>query len=105
MGAGYVSLECAGFLTALGCDTTILVRSILLRGFDRECCDKIEAYMTKSGTKIKKGVTPSSIEKQADGKLKVTLSDGSADTYDTVVAAVGRTADTAGLGLRSEERV
>ncbi len=101
VGAGYVSLECAGFLTALGCDTTILVRSILLRGFDRECCDKIEAYMTKSGTKIKKGVTPSSIEKQADGKLKVTLSDGSADTYDTVVAAVGRTADTAGLGLAS----
>jgi thioredoxin/glutathione reductase (selenoprotein) len=99
VGAGYVSLECAGFLTALGCDTTVLVRSILLRGFDRECCDKIEGFMVKSGTKIVKGVTPAAIEKQADGRLKVTLSDGSADVYDTVVAAVGRTADTAGLGL------
>jgi len=41
IGAGYVALECGGFLTALGCDTTIAVRSVLLRGFDRECCDKV----------------------------------------------------------------
>jgi len=34
IGASYVALECAGFLTALGYDTTIMVRSILLRGFD-----------------------------------------------------------------------
>lgn len=34
VGASYVALECAGFLTAIGCDTTIMVRSILLRGFD-----------------------------------------------------------------------
>ncbi len=31
VGASYVALECAGFLTALGYDTTIMVRSILLR--------------------------------------------------------------------------
>lgn len=34
IGASYVALECAGFLTALGYDVTIMVRSILLRGFD-----------------------------------------------------------------------
>ena len=34
VGASYVALECAGFLTAFGYDTTIMVRSILLRGFD-----------------------------------------------------------------------
>jgi len=34
IGASYVALECAGFLTALGYDTTVAVRSILLRGFD-----------------------------------------------------------------------
>jgi len=34
IGASYVALECAGFLTALGYDTTVMVRSILLRGFD-----------------------------------------------------------------------
>ena len=35
IGASYVALECAGFLTALGFDTTVMVRSILLRGFDQ----------------------------------------------------------------------
>ena len=34
VGASYVALECAGFLTALGYDTTVMVRSIFLRGFD-----------------------------------------------------------------------
>ena len=34
IGASYVALECAGFLTSLGYDTTVMVRSILLRGFD-----------------------------------------------------------------------
>lgn len=30
-----VALECAGFLTGLGLDTTIMIRSIPLRGFDQ----------------------------------------------------------------------
>ena len=36
VGASYVALECAGFLTSLGYDTTVMVRSILLRGFDQD---------------------------------------------------------------------
>lgn len=31
VGASYVALECAGFLTHLGFETTVMVRSILLR--------------------------------------------------------------------------
>ncbi len=31
VGASYVALECAGFLTSLGYDTTVMVRSVLLR--------------------------------------------------------------------------
>eukprot|EP00615_Pteridomonas_danica_P012312 CAMPEP_0114336126 /NCGR_PEP_ID=MMETSP0101-20121206/5496_1 /TAXON_ID=38822 ORGANISM="Pteridomonas danica, Strain PT" /NCGR_SAMPLE_ID=MMETSP0101 /ASSEMBLY_ACC=CAM_ASM_000211 /LENGTH=568 /DNA_ID=CAMNT_0001467939 /DNA_START=317 /DNA_END=2023 /DNA_ORIENTATION=- len=98
VGAGYVALECAGFLTALGCEATVLCRSMLLRGFDRECCDKIGAYMEHGGTKIKMGLTPKSVVKE-NNQLKVTYSDDSTELFDTVVAAVGRTADTAGLNL------
>ena len=36
VGASYVALECGGFLNALGYDTTVMVRSILLRGFDQD---------------------------------------------------------------------
>lgn len=34
VGASYVALECGGFLASLGYDVSIMVRSILLRGFD-----------------------------------------------------------------------
>ncbi len=35
VGASYVALECAGFLTGLGFEVVVAVRSILLRGFDQ----------------------------------------------------------------------
>ena len=35
IGASYVALECAGFLAGIKLDVTVLVRSILLRGFDQ----------------------------------------------------------------------
>ncbi len=34
VGASYVALECAGFLNGCGYETKVMVRSILLRGFD-----------------------------------------------------------------------
>ena len=71
VGGGYVALECGGFIKALGNECHCLVRSIVLRGFDRECCEKIEHYMNHHGVTIKKGVTPASIEKTEGGKLKV----------------------------------
>lgn len=45
IGASYVALECAGFLAALGYDTTVMVRSILLRGFDQDMANRIGVYM------------------------------------------------------------
>ena len=51
VGASYVALECAGFLAGIGLDTTVMVRSILLRGFDQQIAEKIGEYM--EGNKIK----------------------------------------------------
>jgi thioredoxin reductase (NADPH) len=45
VGASYVALECAGFLHGLGFDVTVMVRSVLLRGFDCEMADRIGKYM------------------------------------------------------------
>ena len=36
VGASYIALECAGFLRGVGVDSTVMVRSILLRGFDQQ---------------------------------------------------------------------
>jgi thioredoxin reductase (NADPH) len=94
-------LECAGFLAGFGNDVTVAVRSILLRGFDRECADKIGNYMKDHGVKFKMQVTPTKMEKVDGEKVMVTFSDGSADTYDTVLGAIGRYADTDKLGLEN----
>jgi pyruvate/2-oxoglutarate dehydrogenase complex dihydrolipoamide dehydrogenase (E3) component len=99
IGASYISLECAGFLKTLGCDVTIAVRSILLRGFDRECADRIDEYMVEHGIVFKRAVTPVKLEKLESGQIQVSFSDGSVDAYDTVLTAIGRLADTDKLGL------
>lgn len=45
IGASYVALECAGFLTSLGYDVTVMVRSILLRGYDQDMANRVGIYM------------------------------------------------------------
>lgn len=104
VGASYVALECAGFITGLGYDATVMARSIFLRGFDQECAEKIATYMQEHGTKIIRPAVPTKIEKdQTTGKLtvhwKTDKGETGSDVFDTVLFAVGRKADTEKLGL------
>ncbi len=102
VGASYISLECAGFLHGIGKDVTVAVRSILLRGFDRECADMIGAHMKSEGVKFIEEVVPTLLEKNSgNNKIKVTFSNGESDEYDTVLGAIGRTGDTVKLGLQN----
>jgi len=103
VGASYVALECAGFLTALGYDTTVMVRSILLRGFDQDMANLIGQHMTDYHTKFINGATPSKLERAEEGgPITVTYKDAEGEkteTYDTVLFAIGRYAITEGLNL------
>lgn len=108
VGASYISLECSGFLAALGLDVTVMVRSILLRGFDQQIADQIGSYMEKHGVKFIRPCVPEKIEKIEDGepgKYRVTskMSDGTevVDEYNTVMFAVGRDPCTQGIGLEN----
>ena len=76
VGASYIALECAGFLTKLGFPTSVAVRSILLRGFDRQCSEKIGQMMEAYGTKFYRGALPASLARQEDGRILVTFSGG-----------------------------
>jgi thioredoxin reductase (NADPH) len=49
VGGGYVALECGGLLAGLGCDVTVLYRSELLRGFDRDCVARVSAGLEAEG--------------------------------------------------------
>lgn len=98
VGGGYIAMECAGFLSGLGYPATCMIRSVPLRGFDRECVDRIAQHM--DGVTLQLGATPVKIER-VDDVFRVTDSTGGQREYDTVLAAVGRTADTSGLGLEN----
>lgn len=106
VGASYVALECAGFLNGLGNDVTVMVRSILLRGFDEEMAEKVGLYMSKKGVKFLRPCVPTKIEKLQDGQpglYRVTASDGIKHNivgeYNTVLFAIGRDPCTSGIGL------
>lgn len=66
-----MALECAGLLTHLGYDTTVMVRSVLLRGFDAEMAQKIGEYMESHHTKFIRETIPKRIERLEDGRLRV----------------------------------
>ncbi|XP_063301258.1 thioredoxin reductase 1, cytoplasmic [Pelobates fuscus] len=106
VGASYVALECAGFLVGLGLDVTVMVRSILLRGFDQQMATKIGDHMEEHGVKFIREFVPTKIEQieaGTPGKLLVTSqsTDGTEITeeYNTVLLAIGRDACTRRIGL------
>lgn len=102
IGAGYVALECAGFIRGLRqSDVTVLVRSILLRGFDRDMVERVGESLTAHGIDLQIGVLPESVSKLDSGKLLVKMNNGQEDEFDTVLVATGRYADTAALNVES----
>ncbi len=93
VGASYVALECAGFLNAMEFEVDVMVRSILLRGFDQDMAKKIGEDMAAMGVNFINEATPSKVEKKDDGKLLVSYTQGGITVqseYDTVMLAVGR---------------
>ncbi|KAL3852967.1 hypothetical protein ACJMK2_016572 [Sinanodonta woodiana] len=106
VGASYVALECGGFLQAFGLDVTIMVRSILLRGFDQQMAELVGSYMENHGINFIRSCVPTKIERLEEGKpgkLKVTAhyTDGTefVDEFNTVLFAIGRDACTQNIGL------
>uniref|UniRef100_A0A3Q1FAR3 Thioredoxin reductase 2, tandem duplicate 2 n=1 Tax=Acanthochromis polyacanthus TaxID=80966 RepID=A0A3Q1FAR3_9TELE len=99
-----VALECAGFLTGIGLDTTVMVRSIALRGFDQQMAGRVTDYMETYGTKFAWKCVPKRVDKLSSGALQVTWTNTHTgaeqkDTYDSLLWAVGRAPETKALGL------
>ncbi|TNN78570.1 Thioredoxin reductase 3 [Liparis tanakae] len=107
IGASYVALECGGFLAGLGLDVTVMVRSILLRGFDQEMANRAGEHMEEHGVKFLRKYVPVKVEELeagTPGRLKVTAKSTESEEifegeYNTVLIAVGRDACTDKVGL------
>ena len=93
-------MEFAGIFNGLGTDTTLLYRGPrILRGFDEDIRLHVENEIQKKGVRVKHNHVVSSIELLDSGEKKVVLSDGSELAVDQVMFAVGRTPNTADMGL------
>ncbi|XP_067634559.1 thioredoxin reductase 1, mitochondrial isoform X2 [Eurosta solidaginis] len=94
IGAGYIGLECAGFLKGLGYDATIMVRSVVLREFDQQMANIIKDSLIERGVKFLFTTLPSSVEKQGDRLLvkwtNSTTGEEGSGIFDTVLFAIGR---------------
>ncbi len=100
VGGGYIAVEFAGIFNGLGVDTTLLYRGEkFLRGFDEDLRDDLTGAMGKRGVAIRTGVIPASIERHGDGRLHVSLSDGSVVETGAIMYATGRIPNTTALGL------
>ena len=89
VGASYVALECAGLLHGLGVDTTVLMRSVPLRGFDRQMAQLIVDDMAARGVVFVEGGALASVEKLDSGRKRATWTTAAADGGGGGRAAAG----------------
>ena len=100
IGAGYIAVEVAGVLNALGSDTHLFVRKDRpLRTFDKDIVDVLVDEMAKSGPTLHTHANATEVVKNADGSLTISFDNGETITVDCLIWAIGRAANTSGFGL------
>ena len=100
IGAGYIAVEVAGVLNALGSDTHLFVRKDRpLRTFDKDIVDVLVDEMAKSGPTLHTQANATEVVKNADDSLTINFDNGETITVDCLIWAIGRAANTSGFGL------
>ncbi|PWV61591.1 glutathione-disulfide reductase [Plasticicumulans acidivorans] len=102
VGAGYIAVELAGVLAALGSQVSLLLRKDEpLREFDALIREQLVKALRADGVDILTRTQLSAIERLADGSLQLTRDGAAPLTVDCLIWAIGRTPQTAALGLDS----
>jgi len=100
LGAGYIAVELAGMMQAMGTDVTLGVRHhSFLRDFDDLLQEKLMEEMLAEGVTMQTHFTAARLDKTDTG-IRVTGEDETVlDNFDEVIFAVGRSPATSDLGL------
>ncbi|MFR9721417.1 glutathione-disulfide reductase [Aeromonas diversa] len=100
VGAGYIAVEIAGVLHALGSETHLLVRKHApLRSFDPMVQETLVEVMEKEGPRLHTHAVPREVIRNADDSLTLHLEDGRHLTVDCLIWAIGRVPATDQLNL------
>ncbi|MDJ0739179.1 MAG: glutathione-disulfide reductase [Gammaproteobacteria bacterium] len=100
VGAGYIGVELAGVLRALGSEVSVVaLEARVLETFDTMISDVLMAEMRKQGIALHLDFTVAGLAETAAG-IALDAADGTRlDGFDCVIWAVGRAPNTADLGL------
>ena len=99
-GAGYIANEFAGIFHQFGSKVTLINRTDqLLRGYDESLRDRLLQISIMKGIEFRFHAEIQSIEKTAEGALKVSMTGHDAMEVDCVLFATGRVPNIEGLGL------
>lgn len=101
IGSGYIAVEIAGVLQALGTETSLLSRKdLVLRGFDDMVRETLTDAMIESGIHKEYHFSVKKLNREADGTVSIESEDGQRlEGYDQVIWAVGRETLTDPLAL------
>ncbi len=102
VGGGYIAVELAGLLQALGSQVTLLVRGTrLLERFDAELAVMLAENLRQQGVRLHFDYRLRELRDE-DGKVRAFGHDGPAETvFDALFFATGRRGNSAGLGLEA----
>ena len=99
VGGGYIGCEFAGVFNGLGSEVTMFIRGAqILRGFDEEARGHVGDCMARRGISIHTGCAPIEMEKRGEC-IWVKGSNGHEEVFDCVLWAIGRSPNTADMGL------
>src|SRR5690606_8420156 len=94
--------EFAGIFHEFSCKVTLANRSdVILRGYDEQIRDRLLQISTAKGIAYRFNASFTGIEKQADGSLRVAMTNHDPIDVDAVLFATGRRPNTHGLRLDS----
>lgn len=100
VGAGYIAVEIAGVMHALGAETHLVVRKHApLRSFDPMLVDTLLEVIKTEGPELHTQAVPQRVEKHADGSLTLHLEDSRSLHVDCLIWAIGRKPATDRLNL------
>jgi len=103
VGSGYIAVELAGLLNALGSDVTMLLRrEHLLRSFDAMLRENLTEEMFGDGIDILARTQVKQITREADGSLCIECENGQRlEGFDELIWAIGRYPLTQDLNLEA----
>jgi dihydrolipoamide dehydrogenase len=99
IGGGVVASEMSTAFASLGSVVTVLARDGMLPLAEPFAGERVTKSLQEAGVSVRLGAEAASVNRDDDGTVRVTLTDGEQIEADELLVAIGRTPNTQDIGL------